>query len=241
MAETQTQTGGGKTFGASKKTWEIVGIAVVGGAVLYFGYRWYEDRKAAASTSTEGGTVVPSATTGAVSGTSATPGTTSPTTLSEWIEAAVKGTGLTFAKFYNAVTDWQNGQSVTATGYAEISKALSTYGLPPNAIDYPLTVASGSTTTRPVTQPAPSKTTPYAKVLGTWQGAPTTKSFHYQGATYTPITTWVDTLALLQKGTTVFVKTKTTGIAVPMTATRLKALEHTGTQKYPQFTTYQKT
>ena len=53
-----------------------------------------------------------------------------------------------------------------------------------------------------------------------------------------PIKTWAQTLGLASKGVAVYLWTAATGKPVPTSLTELKALEHTGTHAFPQFTTY---
>lgn len=180
MAETATDSG--KTLGVSKHTWEIIGIAVAGGAVLYFGYRWYSNRSSAKTTGSLSGTVTPLAVTGAVGTTGATPTSSGPlTTMDAWINSIISSTSkLTPAVLFNAVNAWQNGTPVTATAYAAISKALRN-GIPSWAKGYKLYVtktttgSSGGTTTTtgssggattPAPTTTPSKNTTIAAILG---------------------------------------------------------------------------
>jgi hypothetical protein len=53
-----------------------------------------------------------------------------------------------------------------------------------------------------------------------------------------PIKTWAQTLGLASKGVAVYLWTAATGKPVPTSLAELKALEHTGTHAFPQFTTY---
>jgi hypothetical protein len=55
-----------------------------------------------------------------------------------------------------------------------------------------------------------------------------------------PIKTWAQTLGLASKGTQVYLWTTSMRKPVPTTLAELKAIEHTGTPTYPQFTTYTK-
>lgn len=163
MAETATDSG--KTLGVSKHTWEIIGIAVAGGALLYFGYRWYSNRSSAKTTGSLSGTVTPLAVTGAVGTTGATPTSSGPlTTMDAWINSIISSTSkLTPAVLFNAVNAWQNGTPVTATAYAAISKALRN-GIPSWAKGYKLYVTKTTTTTPTgttgTTAPPPSSGAP---------------------------------------------------------------------------------
>lgn len=137
----------GKILGVNKHTAAIVGIALGGGVVLYVGYRWLSSRSSSSSgLPLTGGTVVPTAVTGTVGGTTATPGTKTPiSSVTGWIEAVLAQTKtLTPAQFYNAVANWQSGQSVTPTGFKEISKAIGAFGIPPGGVDYPVTVGKST-------------------------------------------------------------------------------------------------
>jgi len=64
-----------------------------------------------------------------------------------------------------------------------------------------------------------------------YQVAPTYNIFGYNGATYSPITVFKAT-------GTVYFKTTTTGAAIKQSVVTARKIEHTGTRKYPQYTTY---
>ena len=66
------------------------------------------------------------------------------------------------------------------------------------------------------------------------QKAPTYSSFSTHGNLFTP-----DTVFKINGGTAYF-KTAATNRAIPVPLTEARKLEHTGTRKYPQYTTYEK-
>lgn len=110
-------------------------------------------------------------------------------------------------------------------------------GPPASAPHYPtpgksIGTAPAPTTTTSATTPKPTP------IAGTYQRAPSYTPHRATGRTYTPIKTWAQTLALASKGITVYLWTAANGRPVPTTLAQLKALEHTGTHAYPQFTTY---
>ena len=91
---------------------------------------------------------------------------------------------------------------------------------------------------RPKTTPFPhSAPTP---ITGTFQRAPSFTPHASATGIFTPIKTWAQTLGLASTGTQVYLWTTSQGRAVPTSLATLKALEHTGTHQYPQFTTYTK-
>lgn len=67
------------------------------------------------------------------------------------------------------------------------------------------------------------------------QKAPTYSSFVSGGNTYTPVTLFTYT-----GSGDVYVKTSSTGEPIAVTVAQAKTLEHTGTRKYTQYTTYEK-
>jgi len=66
---------------------------------------------------------------------------------------------------------------------------------------------------------------------GKYQVAPTYNIFGYNGATYVPVTVFKVT-------GTVYFKTTTTGAAIKQSVVTARKIEHTGTRKFPQYTTY---
>ncbi|MHB1488244.1 MAG: hypothetical protein ACYCZM_11930 [Acidimicrobiales bacterium] len=89
------------------------------------------------------------------------------------------------------------------------------------------------------TAPAPTAPTPE----GDWVRAPTFARTvrTYAGVSYTPITTYDQSLSLAATPTTVYLWTQAQGIpSLPQTVASLKAWEHTGTHAYPQFVTYRR-
>jgi len=90
---------------------------------------------------------------------------------------------------------------------------------------------TGTGTTPPPTGPPPT--------AGTYQRAPTGAVRAYTGQVYSPVSTWAQTLALLGKGTKIYLWTTLNGTPFEVSsATQLKAIEHTGTHAFPQYTTY---
>ena len=73
---------------------------------------------------------------------------------------------------------------------------------------------------------------------GIWQTAPASGGFSYAGTSYTPISTYQQTLADFSSGTPVYFRTTSTGMAAPITETQYVAAEHGGTHKYTQYTSY---
>ena len=67
-----------------------------------------------------------------------------------------------------------------------------------------------------------------------YQKAPTYNSFRTGSATYTPVTVFK-----VSSGN-VYFKTASTGRSITMPVATAKKIEHTGTRKYPQYTTYEK-
>ncbi len=104
-----------------------------------------------------------------------------------------------------------------------------------------------STTPAPHSTPIPGKTTPKSTPSATtapptgatFQRAPSFTPHAYNGTVFTPIKTWAQTLGLASAGTQVYLWTTSQGKPVPTSLAELKALEHTGTHGFPQFTTYQ--
>lgn len=93
--------------------------------------------------------------------------------------------------------------------------------------------------TIPTPPTAPTGATPGVPIAGDFQQAPSNTVRTYNGVDYVPIRTYADTLADLAAGTAVYLWTVATSqpYHVPDAAT-FRALEHTGTHGYPQFTSY---
>ncbi|MDA8311019.1 MAG: hypothetical protein M0Z46_10495 [Actinomycetota bacterium] len=118
------------------------------------------------------------------------------------------------------------------TGGSYTGPASSAPGYPKPTPGKSLGTAPAPTTTTSATTPKPTP------IAGTYQRAPSYTPHRATGKTYTPIKTWAQTLALASKGITVYLWTAANGRPVPTSLAELKALEHTGTHAYPQFTTY---
>ena len=109
-----------------------------------------------------------------------------------------------------------------------------TPGKPASTAPAPTTSSTPKPSTPSTTQP---KSTP---ITGTFQRAPSFTPHASATGIFTPIKTWAQTLGLASTGTQVYLWTTSQGRAVPTSLATLKALEHTGTHQYPQFTTYTK-
>jgi hypothetical protein len=83
----------------------------------------------------------------------------------------------------------------------------------------------------PATAPAPASATTGPVNKGKYQVAPTYNIFAYNGATYVPVTVFKTT-------GTVYFKTTTTGAAIKQSVATARKIEHTGTRKFTQYTTY---
>lgn len=96
--------------------------------------------------------------------------------------------------------------------------------------------SGSSTSTSGNTTPATSTA---SKIAGVFQHAPTGNVFASTGQIYSPISTYQQTLAMLEHGTTVYLKTATTGGAVAIsTATEFRKIENTGNHAFTQYTSY---
>lgn len=97
-------------------------------------------------------------------------------------------------------------------------------------------------TTSPVAPSPAGGTTPTPPtLLADWVLAPSSVVQTYAGTTYTPIPTYAESLALAATPTTVYLWTRVNGIpSLQQTPASLAAWEHTGTHRYPQFTTYRR-
>jgi hypothetical protein len=137
-----------------------------GGAFLI--YRFIKSREAssaaAAGTATSGGTDIPA-------GQSTSSSTTLPTfsSLSDWEQAAISAMSsgtLSPADALNGLTDWINGQCVSADQFKGISQIISSVGLPPGFSTVPVLSVCGSATAANTTAPAPTPTAAPATATG---------------------------------------------------------------------------
>lgn len=121
------------------------------------------------------------------------------------------------------------GQSGSAT-LAGLSQELQTLG-----------TKIGNITTRLQTPTTSNAANAGGPAAASYRIAPTGSPFQTGGATYKPISTYGLTLTDFAKGVPVFVQTTASGKAVAISsAAQYKALEHTGTHKFPQFVSYTK-
>ena len=148
--------GGRKIAGMSPLT---VGLIGAGGIVAYLYLRSRSAAsQAAAATGSSAGNTIPAVVTSGVSGSS------SPSTLAGWMQAALSS--ITTANYgptsaLNDLNAWLNGNCVSSAGYSAIGGIVQTLGLPPGYNTVPtLSVCPGSTTstggggtTTPVNQP----------------------------------------------------------------------------------------
>lgn len=135
------------------------GLLLAGGGALavFFGYRYLKSRQTStttgASTPLGVGTTVPFAITSTTAAETA-----APTTYSAWVDKVLK-TIQTYvhtpafgsATAFNAINAWQSGQCISTGGYKFLTSVFTQLGLPPDAIDYPLTVCKTATTTTTTT------------------------------------------------------------------------------------------
>lgn len=95
----------------------------------------------------------------------------------------------------------------------------------------PLSTAPATTVTTRATTPA---------VAGNFAREPQYTPFTYETTVYTPTRTLATALQAITSGKVIVLRTVTTGIPFRVTSvTQLKQIEHTGTFKFTQFTTYQ--
>jgi hypothetical protein len=124
-------------------------VLIVGGSLAaYLGWRYIQNRNAAAAgTATTGGTTIPDA----GGGTGGTGGSApnAPASLAEWIQQALSGanytSGYTNTSLYNDIQSWLNGNCVSATGFNVIGGLITTMGLPPGYATAPALSACAST------------------------------------------------------------------------------------------------
>ncbi len=162
MPEAPTKKKGGNPL--KKKVGPLPGwgwLAVGGGTFL--AYRFIHGRRAASTASLgsalTGGTTIPNP--------SGSAGTSTPSfsTLAQWQAAAIaamsSGT-LSPADAMNGITDWINGQCVSAEQFKGISSIIGSIGLPPGFSTVPvLSVCTVATAGNP-TQPAAAAPAPAA-------------------------------------------------------------------------------
>lgn len=133
--------------------WGWFGVA--GGTFLVV--KLISSRKAASTATTtalSGGTTVPASD-------STTTDTSLPTfsSLADWEEAAISAMAngtLSPADALNGVTDWINGQCVTAEQFSGISSVIASVGLPPGFSTVPTLSVCGSAATTPAAAPSTS-------------------------------------------------------------------------------------
>lgn len=155
---------GKKVLGQSPTAWAVEGVAAV---TLLLLYRWWRSRSAGTSAGTAGAATPLEGGTGGipVAITSSTTAVTSaPSTFTAWVNKALtmvtqlaKTTSFGVATAYDAITAWQAGQCVSHAGYTYISGLIGNLGLPPDGVNYPLSVCKTSTAT---TTPKPATPTP---------------------------------------------------------------------------------
>lgn len=130
------------------------------------------------------------------------------------------------------------GTGTTTPGGGKVHETFPTgggyTGPASTAPPYPKSLSTAPATTSKTTPP---KGTPIA---GTFQRAPSFTPRASATGVLSPIKTWAQTLGLASKGTQVYLWTTSMRKPVPTTLAELKAIEHTGTPTYPQFTTYTK-
>lgn len=140
-------------------TWEWVGVAALAFGVYYV-YRRYEADVAANSTASTAGGTIP-ATVEATSASSA------PSTLSQWIQAALGGSNTTAtytsSDLLNDITDWLAGQCVSQAGVPVLGNLVATLGTPPGYSTTPTITACSSTTTSTGSTGSTTTTTPAAQ------------------------------------------------------------------------------
>lgn len=232
------KTGGKKVLGMSPGTAAAIGAGVLLVAVLGYKYLHHSSAAVTAGTApigtTAGGTIPASL--------SVTPGsvTAAPKTFTAWMQKAFSQAGIPgygYATLSNDVNAWLTGQCVSANGYKALNSVLPVLGAPPNraGTTSKITVCSTRNGT-PKTTTSGKASTP---IVGTYQRAPSYTPRVATNTNFVPIKTWADTLALAAKGVAVYLWTTVNNRPVKMGLTELKALEHTATTAFPQFTTYQ--
>lgn len=153
-------------------------------------------------------------------------------------------TGYTGGRLYNALTQQQALANETYsaqvaslhTTFALLLHALQSQNNPGSATKPATNQGSGGATYTNSGQTMATKprTTFTINFL---TKAPSSTTFTFLSTKYTPIASYSQTLADFQKNIPVYVNQ--TGIPVKLTsAAQYKGLEHTGTHKYPQYTTY---
>lgn len=126
-------------------------------------------------------------------------------------------------------TTGPTGQSL----YSDLFNQIQTLGNQINTLKTKVESANNAQTA--TTNPAGAQTTSnFGKTL---QTAPDYSSFGYSGKFYTPITSYSQTLADIQAGQSAYFKTGTKPVKIT-SATEYKSLEHTGTHRYPQYTSF---
>ena len=210
-------------------------VAIVAG---YLVYRWWKDRQGAgaAPVTVTSGTSTGIAVTRASQAPFITSSTSNPTTSlgtgQTWVakaQAALQGIGYTSNTVDKALQAYVSGSGLDQSQHNIVTAANKLVGSS--------SIGSVPTATVPTTATTKSKT----PVAGVFQHAYTNNVFAYQGNVYSPVATWEKTLTLAGKGVPIFLKTTATGMSYQVTSvTQLKSIEHTGTAKFKQYTTYTK-
>lgn len=208
----------------------VIGVALVGLVLAYLTYKHSKSTTTTAATTYAATPGYPPASSGQSSATASY--------FQQGIQqlgTAISALGAQQKAAVTQIAQMQQAQATaTAQSQAGLVAAISALGtqLKADLASSPQQAQSvgGTGTVSVPTTTAPN--TP--QVAGAFQVAPTYNPFSYGGATYTP------TANLPTTAGSYYLKTTSTGMAVPETLAQVTAIEHGGTRKFPQYTTYTK-
>lgn len=153
-------------------------------------------------------------------------GTSAPISGTTWVshaELALSNLGYNTATVDSALQAYASGSPLSQGQYNIITAAEK--------------LVSGSPFGSPQSPTMPTNSN--ASIAGTFQKAPTTNVFSATDQLFSPIKSLQQTLTMMAHGVSVFLKTNVSGRAYKVNSvTELKAIEHTGTHSFTQYTTY---